>query len=464
MRLISLTAENFKRLVAVHICPDGALTPIVGRNGAGKTSVLDAIAAALGGADERPDLPVRRGESRAEVKLDLDGIRVIRRWSPKGSTLEVLAPDGAKYPSPQSVLDKLFGALTFDPLAFLRFKPAEQAKLLGQVAGVNLEDFATRHIDLFDLRAGVNRQKKAAEGQLAGMTPQLPSTPAEEVDVARIAAELQATTESNHRRDQAVRDLEGARREAQAARAATTDCGNAIAEARERAERIIRDAEEALERARETARQLVDAETSRQAAWDQKARDLTKTAEELAAKIPTTPAIDTAPIEARIDDAQAVNARVRAAQARRAKADEVDDFDAKSRELSQELDDLAAARNAAIAKAELPVPGLALADTGILLDGIPFAQASAAEQLRVSVGLGLALNPKLKLMLIRDGSLLDAGGMRLLQEIAEKADAQILIERVATGNDVGVIIVDGEVADPAEIPRLAETSKDKAAV
>ena len=47
MKIVKLTAENFKRLEAVEITPDGNTVLISGRNGQGKSSVLDSILAAL---------------------------------------------------------------------------------------------------------------------------------------------------------------------------------------------------------------------------------------------------------------------------------------------------------------------------------------------------------------------------------------------------------------------------------
>jgi hypothetical protein len=87
-----------------------------------------------------------------------------------------------------------------------------------------------------------------------------------------------------------------------------------------------------------------------------------------------------------------------------------------------------------------------------LYRGFPFEQASSAEQLRVSAAIGMALNPELKVMLIRDGSLLDAESLRLLSELAERADHQIWIERVSTGEEVSVVIEDGLVAGRGEQP------------
>ena len=62
VKIIELEAENIKRVKAVQIVPAlNGLTIIGGDNNQGKTSVLDAIAWALGGDKYRPEAAQREG-------------------------------------------------------------------------------------------------------------------------------------------------------------------------------------------------------------------------------------------------------------------------------------------------------------------------------------------------------------------------------------------------------------------
>ena len=70
-------------------------------------------------------------------------------------------------------------------------------------------------------------------------------------------------------------------------------------------------------------------------------------------------------------------------------------------------------------------------DEGVTYNGVPFSQASSAEQIRVSLAMAMALNPKLRVVRILDGSLLDADSMRQVAEMATAADYQVWVERVA---------------------------------
>ncbi len=114
------------------------------------------------------------------------------------------------------------------------------------------------------------------------------------------------------------------------------------------------------------------------------------------------------------------------------------------------------ARNAAKAKAisaaKMPVPGLEFGEGEILLNGLPFDQGSDAERLRTSIAIAMAANPKLRVIRVRDGSLLDDDAMKLLGEMAETSDMQVWVEVIQTGSEVAVVMEDGmvKVAEAAE--------------
>ena len=73
IKINTLQIENIKRVKAVALNPaENGLTVIGGKNGQGKTSVLDAIAWALGGDRYRPSNPEREGSTLPpHIKLTL---------------------------------------------------------------------------------------------------------------------------------------------------------------------------------------------------------------------------------------------------------------------------------------------------------------------------------------------------------------------------------------------------------
>jgi hypothetical protein len=121
--------------------------------------VLDAIAMAFGGRDQIPAEPIRRGVDRAEVVVDLGEILVRRTFTAVGGgQLVVSNREGARFQSPQSMLDALVGRLSFDPLAFAREKPARQAEILRELVGLDLAPLDARRAVVYAERTAVNKR------------------------------------------------------------------------------------------------------------------------------------------------------------------------------------------------------------------------------------------------------------------------------------------------------------------
>ena len=104
VKINSLEIENVKRVKAVSMEPsENGLTVIGGRNGQGKTSVLDAIAWALGGERNRPGNAKRDGAAGdPALRVELSNGLVVERRGAK-SALKVTDPSGAR--SGQTLLD-----------------------------------------------------------------------------------------------------------------------------------------------------------------------------------------------------------------------------------------------------------------------------------------------------------------------------------------------------------------------
>lgn len=84
----------------------------------------------------------------------------------------------------------------------------------------------------------------------------------------------------------------------------------------------------------------------------------------------------------------------------------------------------------------------------VVVSGKNGAQASAAERLRVSMAIGMAASPTVRVARITDGSLLDSDGMKIVAALAAEHDMQVWVERVSDGDGTGVRIEDGEVVEP----------------
>ena len=401
MKIIRFTAENVKRLRAVEITPDGTVQVITGKNAAGKTSVLDAIWLALGGgaASKSTAKPIRDGQDRASVQLDLGDLIVRRAWVGDKTTLTVTAADGAKYSSPQGVLDSLVGRLSFDPLEFTRLSAANQVVALLDIVdiGVDIGELAADRKAAYDERTEVGRTVKALEGQVFGFGEPVAGVPEVEVSVSDLLAAYRQADEANRTYQTTVRD-----------------------------------------QAREAGR--VASLKSQLAAAEQNLAF----AQSLLDALPEVPDLDA--IQAQIDSAEDVNAHVRANVQRDQAQASLTAVRGESDRLTKTIEAIDQAKAEALAGAKFPVEGLGFDDDGVTYQGVPFSQASSAEQIRVSLAMAMSLNPKLRVIRILDGSLLDADNMALIAGMAAAGDYQVWIERVSDDTGVGVVIEDGQVA------------------
>lgn len=436
MKIISLVAENVKRLTVVEIKPDGNLVQITGKNGAGKSSVLDAIWWALASAEHIQAVPIRRGATEARIKLDLGEIKVTRSFKrPKDAendedyttTLVVENAEGARFPTPQRMLDGFLGALTFDPLAFARMKPADQFDALRQfvpgvdfaaIDGLNKRDFQSRT----DIKRRVKELDAAARQIVVAH-----DTPAELVDESALVDELQKAGEHNAAVEKTLAERGRAQADANEKKA------NGV-RLRERAAQLRAEADEVDKQ----ATNILNVAGLREKAID--------------AAPPLPAPIDTAAVRARITEARNLNARIADAERRRKMMADATMLQDQADALTKAMEDRTAAKDKAIADASLPVAGLGFGDGRITLDGLPFEQASDAEQLRASLAIAMASNPKLRVIRVRDGSLLDDDSLRLVASMAEAKDYQVWLEKVSSDGKVGFVLEDGHLKQDEAAP------------
>jgi DNA repair exonuclease SbcCD ATPase subunit len=422
MHITRLVAENIKKLKLVDITPDGNLVQITGANGQGKTSVLDAIFFALGGGKAIQGEPVRRGAKAGMVKLDLGDLIVTRRFNAEGATaLQVEAPSGAVYKSPQGVLDALMGKLTFDCLAFTRLAPKDQLAQLREIVTVDIDldalDGANQRD--YNARTEVGREAKSLRAQAdAIVVPE--GLPAEPVDVAGLLSQIQAAASTNGEIEQRK-----VRREQTAGLVKTHRMA-------------AQDALDEAARLRAKAAELEAHGHSQNAKADELQAKL-DAAEELPAPV------DTAELRRQYDEGVAVNRQLELVQRQAELAKQANAKDAEVQRLTDAIDQRTRERAAAIARAAMPVPGLGFGDGMVTLNDLPFDQASGAEQLRASIAIAMAMNPKLRVLLIKDGSLLDKNGIKLVAELAAENDMQVWMESVDTSGTVGIVMEDGNV-------------------
>lgn len=421
LKIVKFEAENYKRLRVVEITPEGNMIPVGGKNAQGKSSVLDAINVALGGLDYAPLKPVREGEERSIIRLDLGEIIVTRMFTPSGSTLTLATPDGAKYGSPQQMLDRIVGEISFDPIEFMRMKPEAQTKTLRGLVKLDVDFDEHKRLDDadYEARRDVNRDAKAKAAQRDAI-PILTDLPDKPVDKAALVAELADAGNFNARID-----IERADREQEQQRIATQV--DVASERRLKAQKLREEADALMEEAETLSTEAV------------------KMQEALDARKDLPEPKDVQSIRQQIAEAEVINEKL-AQSTDRARLDaEVKALEDQAEALTKKMAERAKARDEAIAKADMPVKGLGFADGVVAFNGIPLEQASTAEQIRISTAIAMAANPKLRVIRVKDGSLLDEDGLKIIADMATEGDFQIWLEVVGDTGGVGVVMEDGLV-------------------
>jgi len=117
----------------------------------------------------------------------------------------------------------------------------------------------------------------------------------------------------------------------------------------------------------------------------------------------------------------------------------------KHQKLTKRMKDIDKEKGRMIEEADIPVEGLSFNEEGIFINGIPFEQESSSKQLKVSMHMAMALNPKLRVLLVKDGSLLDKDSIKEIEKVAKENDFQMWVEKVGEDEEIGIIIEDGGV-------------------
>lgn len=431
MKILSLEASNILRLTAaaVTVDDDQSVVTVSGQNGHGKSSLLNAIAMAIGGKKLCPPEPLRRGKDKGHIVVDLGDYIVTRKFwrdfsdaqhPTISSSLTVASHDGAIYKSPQALLDKLVSDLTFDPLAFLELSQKDQREHVRRLVGLDFTALDQQRQTAVAHASEAQTVLKLAERDVdAGDF--YPDASAEGIDVAQVLAALADAERLAAVAAEAEKALEGKRRE-------VVNLDMEIRDTKSRIE-VLRATLQEVEQLRADA--VVEGRARREEG------------DTARAAVP-----DTSALRQQLADATAINAQVQANVRHTSVLQSRDEARAELAEAKRATVAIDVEKQRMLEAATFPVEGLAFSDEGLTFQNLPFEQASYAQQLRVAVAMGLATTPALKVLLIKHGNALDAKSLRLLTDLAEQAGAQVWLERVAeTADGVSIFIEDGMVIE-----------------
>ncbi|SQG93698.1 chromosome segregation ATPases [Streptococcus dysgalactiae subsp. equisimilis] len=402
-----LEIENVKRIKAVKVEPSTTgLTIIGGNNNQGKTSVLDAIAWALGGNKYKPSQAMREGSQvPPTLKITMSNGLVVERKG-KNASLKVIDPNGQK--GGQQLLDSFVEELAINLPKFMDGTPKEKADVLLEIIGVGdqLAELELKEKEIYNQRHAIGVIADQKEKFAKEMT-YYPDAPKQLVSISELIQQQQAILAKNG---------ENARK-------------------RQNVERIRYDYDQSILEVDRLRKLLADAEAK-----------TNKLSEDL--KIANTDAMDlhdesTAEIEANIADIDEVNRKVRA-NFDKDKAEE----DAKQQReqynaLTNDIESIRQQKRDLLTNADLPLEGLSVDDGKLLYLGQEWDNMSGSQQLMVATAIVRKLKPDCGFVLIDKLEQMDNITLTQFGQWLEQEGLQAIATRVSTGDECSIIIEDG---------------------
>lgn len=429
VKILCFSAGNFKALKAFYCEPKPeGLTVIGGDNGAGKSSCLDALAFAVGGAKYRPSNPKREGAvGDTTLHVDLsNGITVERKG--KNLSLTVTDREGARHG--QELLDAFISNIAIDLPKFYNASAKDKAHMILETLGIEekLAELSRREKEKYDTRTMVGREadrkQKAAEDM-----PWHEDAPEEPVSVADLIKQQQEILSRNGIRAQY-----------------RTNRSKMAAE-RDMCQSRIRELEKQIE-------------------------DLKNREEELSGKIAEASVAirnngeeeSTAELEAQIANFEETNRKVAENAERTRRLEEADALSDQRDALTKEIEAIRAERLALLQDADFPLEGLSVNDSSELVyNGQPWDCMSGSQQLIVSCAIASRINPTCRFVLMDKLEQLDLTTLKAFDDWLKTQDLQCIATRVSTGGECSLVIEDGEVKDgekkPVIVPRKAKAAK-----
>lgn len=431
--ITALEAENVKRIKAVALTPaPTGLTLVGGNNNQGKTSVLDALAWALGGDRFRPDAAQRDGAvAPAHLKVTLSNGVIVERKG-KNASLTVTDPTGRR--SGQQLLNAFVEPLALDLPRFMDASDKEKADILLRIIGIGAE-LHTRDLEIKGLY-----DKRTFTGQLAAQKkhfaeemisyPEAPDEPVSASELIRQQQDILARNGENQRLRAQYAELE-------------QQVQQCVDELKRTRERIA------------TLQQLADELDAKHTKLFNQRETARKTVSQLQDE-------STAELEASIRDIEETNRKVRANLEKSRAEDEAAQYASEYDRLTESIQQKRADRMALLNGADLPLPGLSVEDGVLTYNGKRWRDMSGSDQLRVAAAIVRRLNPDCGFVLLDKLEQMD---MTTLQEFSAWLEAeglQAIATRVSTGSECQIIIEDGMVKDavpPEEKPQPRSWTK-----
>lgn len=438
MKVTKIRISNVLGVESLELQP-GTLTEISGGNGAGKTSILEAIKAVMDGGHDAT--LIRQGAESGEIVLVLDdGMEITKKIAPARSTLSV-ADEVGKMSSPATRVKALVDALSVNPIEFLTASKKDRVSVLLESMPIELDQEKLDSIagsfakglksksawdvleeikkSIFNERAGQNRVVKEKRATASQLDESLPSLPEDAQNLDYLLEKLKRLDIKVHAEISNVTDAHKA--EAQV-------FINEANEQRQAFKQRIKKLEDEINCIKDERSQILDEISQKITQIEHKSELDVK---DIQSKFESQKSDIRSEIQLAKRNAEIMAESEKTKSIINSMNEEADAGQKVSEEYTQKLKDLESYKSELLAS--LPIPGLEVTDGEIFLDGIPFDRLNTAKQIWIAVEIAKLRAGKLGLICVDGAERLDEKSYAEFCDQAESSGLQLVVTRVSEG-------------------------------
>lgn len=432
MKIVDFKIKNYKS-VTVDLSPNGKSVTILGRNGAGKSSTIEAIMNALSniGAVSKPvQIGKTTASTRVTVKLEKDytvgattfkaGTLLVceRKYDEDGSKLTVSVRGGEDLKRPKELLDFIMNISTLrDPGDLMNKTPLEQKKFVMELVGLNFDEIDAEKSLLTKRKSDAHTEFKQLQKEVDAF-PEIESD-IERKDASEISVKIQQQNQLQIEKSTAYQTLVDERK-------SESDLEVKL----EAEKRRIEELENALISAKanvESYKKKMETALTRIAVLEKEYEAM------------VIPDVDyNAELQAieqnnkRYDQRQLMQQKVKDLGA---KEDSIDLLQEQIMAVEQKRVEL-------IQTVKMPIDDFSFTDEGLLWKGLPVKgnQISESQGYELWMDIVIASNPNLRVIYFKSGNSFDSNTLARIFEKAKYHDFQILLEKVTDDDKIQFII------------------------
>jgi exonuclease SbcC len=454
---------------------DGRSVELTGKNGTGKSSVLDAIRYALENSSNR-DYIIKQGEKEGEVIIEAgSALRIQRKKRNEQADYKSIKENGHEIGSAETFLRSIFTPMQLDPVAFINLPKAEQNRLIldmiefpwdmdwikkqfGEVPpDVDYEqnilqvlsDIQSESGTYFMNRQDINRDIRFKKASIEDIAKDIPANYQakkwEEYDLGTIYRTIEKQNEHNRTVERAKSILEAHDGKIRAI-VAEYETGIAVAE------RTIASEKSAIEQNIARMEEQIKAEKERLSGLGDKLNEKKKLIaaqrDEQTAKLGSAvesakvdaakPIHDTSKLQAEVDTAEKMKKHLREYARMMSMQSDLDALIADSEELTRKIELARSLPGIILETATLPIAGLTVENGRPLIHGLPVSNLSDGEKLNLCVDVALAKPNSLQIILIDGAEKLSDDNRVALYERCREKGLQFISTRTTNDDELNV--------------------------